>query len=179
MLCAVKKTNNNIWNTFILRKTIPFILGSFLFLALPRKDVCIRALMEWFQKKWILWNKIQPDDHTSRLLFAEDPESVAAFNLDRPLDLVRPQVSDRKRIWLMPAAMTAYFRHWVGGLSRSGLRFGKVMVYVKPIINLRITNFKVSVQGEVASPVYINSLEELHWLRHWVWLGIDTLWKKK
>lgn len=109
--------------------------------------------------------KLQPDDLLMIIVSAEDPEIAMPFNLksisvQNPgrLDAVTGQQT--MQLYLVDANGFIEFpvlgRLKVSGLSRSEvleMLQQKIRVYVKdPIINLRIMNFKVSVQGEVSAP---------------------------
>jgi polysaccharide export outer membrane protein len=109
--------------------------------------------------------RIQPDDLLSIIVSAEDPEIAFPFNLrsvsivnPRNLDAVQNQVT--MQLYLVDANGAIDFpvlgRLKVGGLSRSQVVTmfqEKIGMYIKdPIINFRIANFKVSVQGEVSNP---------------------------
>lgn len=108
---------------------------------------------------------IQPDDLLMIIVSAEDPEIAAPFNLKSisvqnagKLDLVTGQQT--QQLYLVDASGYIEFpvlgKLKVGGLSRTELLQMlqmKIGVYIKnPIVNLRIMNFKVSVQGEVNLP---------------------------
>ncbi|WP_278036329.1 polysaccharide biosynthesis/export family protein [Flavobacterium nitratireducens] len=109
--------------------------------------------------------KLQPDDVLMIIVSAEDPEIAAPFNLtsESVTTAANPLLSTGQRTlqtYLVDAYGYIQFpvlgKLKVGGLSRTEvihLLENKIGTYVKnPIINLRITNFKVSVQGEVNSP---------------------------
>ena len=108
--------------------------------------------------------KIQPDDLLMIIVSAEDPEIAAPFNLNtytsvnpNKQDLAGPQTS---QLYLVDANGFIDFpilgRLKASGMSRSQLLqlfHDKISAYIKnPIINIRIMNFKVSVQGEVTIP---------------------------
>ncbi|MBO9584145.1 MAG: polysaccharide biosynthesis/export family protein [Flavobacterium sp.] len=109
--------------------------------------------------------KIQPDDLLMIIVSAEDSEAVSPFNLktysvssNNKLDVTRSQ--ETIQTYLVDKNGDIDFpvlgKIKIGGLTRTDalqLLQTKISVYVKnPIINLRITNFKVSLQGEVNSP---------------------------
>jgi polysaccharide export outer membrane protein len=109
--------------------------------------------------------KIQPDDLLMIIVSAEDPEIAIPFNLTtvavsssgRP-DLVTGQLTTQT--YLVDKNGDIEFpvlgKLQVGGLTRTEVLQSlktKIGVYIKnPIINLRITNFKISLQGEVTLP---------------------------
>lgn len=109
--------------------------------------------------------KIQPDDLLMIIVSAEDPEIAVPFNLAtvtiaNPSKLemaggqqvIQSYLVDRNGIIDFPVLGKLQ----VGGLTRSEvlkMLKDKIGVYIKnPIINLRITNFKISLQGEVNLP---------------------------
>lgn len=109
--------------------------------------------------------KIQPDDILLIIVSAEDPEIAIPFNLTtvavsssgRP-DIATGQLTTQT--YLVDKNGSIEFpvlgKVQVGGLTRTEVLQSlkeKIGVYIKkPIINLRITNFKVSLQGEVNVP---------------------------
>ena len=109
--------------------------------------------------------KLQPDDLLSIIVSAEDPEIAAPFNLKsvtlqsaEKLDLVGGQIT--MQLYLVDSDGNIDFpvlgKLKVSGLTRTeilNLFQDRIGNYIKnPIINLRIANFKVSVQGEVKAP---------------------------
>ena len=108
--------------------------------------------------------KIQPDDLLNIIVSAENPEIAMPFNLTtaavgtsnpnmyRGQEMIQSYLVDSKGNIQFPVLGSLH----VGGLSRSellDLLQNKISAYIKqPIINIRIINFKVSVQGEVTSP---------------------------
>ncbi|WP_317173616.1 polysaccharide biosynthesis/export family protein [Flavobacterium sp. ANB] len=109
--------------------------------------------------------KIQPDDLLMIIVSAEDPEIAIPFNLST-VTIANPnklEMAGGQQIiqsYLVDQAGMINFpvlgKLQVGGLTRSEvlkLLKDKIGVYIKnPIINLRITNFKISLQGEVNLP---------------------------
>ncbi len=108
---------------------------------------------------------IQPDDLLTIIVSAENPEIAMPFNLStvavnsasnpnvyRGQETIQPYLVDAKGNIQFPVLGELH----VGGLSRTEvltLLQSKIGAYIKqPIINIRITNFKISVQGEVTSP---------------------------
>jgi polysaccharide export outer membrane protein len=109
--------------------------------------------------------KIQPDDLLMIIVSAEDPEVAKPFNLStvavgnsNRLDLAAGQQTIQS--YLVDSNGMIEFpilgKLHVGGLTRSEvlkLLQDKIGIYIKkPIINLRIMNFKISLQGEVNLP---------------------------
>ena len=109
--------------------------------------------------------KIQPDDLLMIIVSAEDPEIAMPFNLTT---VTIPNASNLQsamgqqtiQSYLVDRNGNIEFpvlgKLQVGGLTRTEVLQSlkdKIGVYIKnPIINLRIMNFKVSLQGEVNSP---------------------------
>jgi polysaccharide export outer membrane protein len=109
--------------------------------------------------------KIRPDDLLSIIVSAEDPEIAIPFNL-RTVSVATPSRQDVSRgqetmqLYLVDSNGNIEFpvlgKLNVGGLTRTEVQkrlHDKIALYIKnPIINFRIINFKVSVQGEVTLP---------------------------
>jgi polysaccharide export outer membrane protein len=109
--------------------------------------------------------KIQPDDLLMIIVSADDPESALPFNLTTvsvptPSGINNFTGQQSIQNYLVDASGVIDFpvlgKLKVGGLSRSELMQilqDKIAKYIKnPIITIRLTNFKVSVQGEVTNP---------------------------
>nr|WP_244289987.1 polysaccharide biosynthesis/export family protein [Flavobacterium resistens] len=109
--------------------------------------------------------KLQPDDLLMILVSADDPEVALPFNLktystttNNRLDIARGQ--ETVQLYLIDQSGNIEFpvigKLHVGGLTRTEvlkLLQDKISTYIKnPIINLRIMNFKISLQGEVNLP---------------------------
>lgn len=109
--------------------------------------------------------KIQPDDLLMIIVSADDPEVAIPFNLrtysvstNNRLDIAQGQQT--VQLYLVDQSGSIEFpvlgKLKLGGLTRTEalqLLQTKIGVYIKnPIVNLRITNFKVSLQGEVNLP---------------------------
>ncbi|MFB9076913.1 polysaccharide biosynthesis/export family protein [Flavobacterium procerum] len=109
--------------------------------------------------------KIQPDDLLMIIVSADDVEASFPFNLktisvasNNRLDVANSQETFQQ--YLVDHEGNIEFpvlgRLHVGGLSRTEvlqLLHTKIESYIKnPIINIRITNFKISLQGEVNLP---------------------------
>ena len=151
----------------LLKKTIPFLFVLLFFSCAPRKELVYYQNIERLPtvKSNTYEVTIQPDDLLLIIVSAEDPEIALPFNLKsvsvgtaNKQDLVRGQ--ETMQLYLVDANGTIDFpilgKMKVSGLTRSAvlqLFQEKIGAYIKnPIINLRIMNFKVSVQGEVMAP---------------------------
>jgi polysaccharide export outer membrane protein len=153
---------------FVLKKTLPFLVVLLLFSCKSREE------MVYYQNIDGLANveqsnsyeiKIQPDDLLTIIVSADDPETAIPFNLSTisvptagSVNAAQGQLAMQS--YLVDAAGTIDFpvlgKLTVGGLSRTEvmqLLESKISKYIKnPIINIRVMNFKVSVQGEVTVP---------------------------
>jgi polysaccharide export outer membrane protein len=152
----------------LLKKTTPFLIVFLLFSCASRKDVVYYQGVDGMapQEKSNSYEiKIQPDDLLMIIVSAEDPEIAMPFNLTSVSvqsagNLNSAVGQQTMQLYLVDSAGSIEFpvlgKLKVGGLSRSKVLLmlqKKIGVYIKnPIINLRIMNFKVSVQGEVNSP---------------------------
>ncbi len=109
--------------------------------------------------------KIQPDDLLMIIVSAEDPEIALPFNLSTVAtqsDSNLQSATGQRTIqsYLVDRNGNIEFpvlgKLQIGGLTRTqALQFlkDKISVYIKnPIINMRIMNFKISLQGEVNIP---------------------------
>jgi polysaccharide export outer membrane protein len=152
----------------LLQKSISFFLVLFLFSCASRKDIAYYQDIDAIAatgKSTSYEIKIQPDDLLMIIVSAEDPEIAAPFNLKSisiqspgKLDAVTGQQT--MQLYLTDANGFIEFpvlgKLKVSGMSRSEvlqMLQQKIGVYIKnPIINLRVMNFKVSVQGEVNLP---------------------------
>lgn len=152
----------------LLHKTIPLFLVLFLFSCASRKDLVYYQGIDGMappEKSASYEIKIQPDDLLMIIVSAEDPEIAMPFNL-KSVSMVNPGKQDIIRgqetmqLYLTDASGFIEFpilgKLKISGLTRSEvlqMLQQKIGVYIKnPIINLRIMNFKVSVQGEVNLP---------------------------
>lgn len=152
----------------LLRKTLPLLVVFLLFSCKPREEVVyyqnIDALAQ-VERSNSYEIKIQPDDLLMIIVSADDPETAIPFNLNTisvptagAVNAAQGQLTMQS--YLVNANGIIDFpvlgKLQVGGLSRSDvlqLLQTKISKYIKnPIINLRIMNFKISVQGEVTSP---------------------------
>ena len=152
---------------YLIKKSIPLFLVMVLFSCASRKDVVYYQNIDGLptQKSNSYEIKIQPDDLLSIIVSAEDPEIAAPFNL-KSVSVVSPNKQDIIRgqetmqLYLVDASGNIDFpvlgKLKVGGLTRSEVLTmfqDKISEYIKkPIINFRIMNFKVSIQGEVTLP---------------------------
>lgn len=151
----------------LLKKTIPFLFALLFFSCAPRKELVYYQNIDRLPAAKLNTYEvtIQPDDLLMVIVSAEDPEIAAPFNLKSvrttnpgKLDAVGGQ--ETMQLYLVDANGTIDFpvlgKLKVGGLTRSAvlqLFQEKIGTYIKnPIVNLRIMNFKVSVQGEVVAP---------------------------
>lgn len=153
---------------FLVKKTIPFLFVLLFFSCKPREAVVyyqnIDALAQAKQSN-TYEIKIQPDDLLTIIVSADDPETAIPFNLSTISvpsagNANAAQGQQTMQSYLVDAGGTIDFpvlgKLNVGGLYRTEvlqLLQTKISKYIKnPIINLRIMNFKVSVQGEVTLP---------------------------
>lgn len=146
---------------FLLKKTIPFLFLVLLFSCASKKDMIYYQDIDALgaQEKSNSYEiKIQPDDLLQISVYAEDPEIAKAFSLNVTSEMASS--GSAGSIYLVDANGYIDFptlgKIKVSGLSRTQvleLLDGKLSKYIKkPIVSLRITNFKVSVQGEVTAP---------------------------
>ena len=146
-----------------MKKIIPFLLALFLFSCASRKDVVYYQDIDSIaiQEKTNSYEiKIQADDLLKITVFSEDPEIALPFNLISPTGSDTSSGAQSPLSYLVGANGTIDFPTLgnlkVAGLTRSEMLKmlqDKIKVYIKnPIINLQITNFKFSVQGEVNAP---------------------------
>jgi polysaccharide export outer membrane protein len=153
---------------FLVKKTIPFLLVLLVFSCAPREASVYYQNIDSLaaQEKQNSYEiKIQPDDLLMIIVSADDPESALPFNLTTisvPIPGAINNFMGQQLIqnYLVDASGVIDFpvlgKLKVGGLSRSEVMQileDKIAKYIKnPIITIRLTNFKVSVQGEVTSP---------------------------
>jgi len=155
---------------FLLKKTIPFLFVLLFFSCKPRAELVYYQNIDGLggpEKANSYEIKIQPDDLLMIIVSADDAESALPFNLTTAsvptsgpggINNFVGQLAIQS--YLVDAAGTIDFptlgKLKVGGLSRSQLMQlleTKITKYIKnPIINIRLMNFKVSVQGEVTLP---------------------------
>ncbi|TRX40163.1 polysaccharide export protein [Flavobacterium restrictum] len=158
----------------ISKKNILFKIGILLFLALAffscasRKDIVYYQNIDGTASKEKTNSyevTIQPDDLLMIIVSTEDPEIAIPFNL-KTVSVVSPGKQDLVRgaesnqLYLVDSAGFIDFpvigKLKIGGMTRTEvlqMLQDRITVYIKnPVINLRIMNFKVSVQGEVVFP---------------------------
>lgn len=153
---------------YLIKKSIPFFFALVLFSCASKKDIVYYQNIDSLtaqQKSNSYEIKIQPDDLLSIIVSAEDPEIAAPFNLksvslqsSKKLDMVNGQTT--MQLYLVDANGNIDFpvlgKLKVSGLTRTevlNMFHDKIATYIKnPIINIRIANFKVSIQGEVTLP---------------------------
>ena len=154
--------------SLLIKKITPFFLTLFLFSCASRENLVYYQNIDSLSSKQNLSSfeiKIQPDDLLMIIVSAEDAETAIPFNLKtfgatniKQLDIAVGQQSIQ--LYLVDANGFIDFPV-LGKLKVSGLSKidvikmfqEKISKYIeKPIINLRITNFKISVQGEVSLP---------------------------
>ena len=160
----------------IFRKAILVFFIAFLFSCASRKDVVYYQDIDGLtaQEKTTSYEiKLQPDDLLMIIVSAEDPEIAQPFNLQsvsvqNPGNLDVTMGQQTMQLYLIDANGAIEFPV-LGTLKISGLTRSQVLqmlqqkigVYIKsPIINLRVMNFKVSVQGEVNAPGSYNVASE-------------------
>jgi polysaccharide export outer membrane protein len=154
---------------FSLLKRIVFFFLIFLFFSCASKKDLL-----YYQNIDVIANKeksnsyeikIQPDDLLTIIVSADDPETAMPFNLSvvtlpNTYNMMASSGQQTMQSYLVDVAGIIDFpilgKLKVGGLSRTEvmeLLRSKISKYIKnPIINIRIMNFKVSVQGEVVNP---------------------------
>ena len=158
---------------FLLKKTIPFLFVLLFFSCKPRAELVYYQNIDGLsgtEKVSSYEIKIQPDDLLMIIVSADDRESAGPFNLTTVSVPTSMNMSSGGMInaigqeimqsYLVDAGGIIDFptlgKLQVGGLSRSELMQlleTKITKYIKnPIINIRLMNFKVSVQGEVTLP---------------------------
>jgi polysaccharide export outer membrane protein len=147
----------------LLHKTISLFLVLFLFSCASRKDVVYYQNIDSMspaEKSASYEIRIQPDDLLSITVSAEDAEVAMPFNLGSTSGSSASSGQQAVQSYLVDSNGIIDFpilgQLKISGLTRSEvlqLLKDKIAVYVKkPIINLRVMNFKVSVQGEVNLP---------------------------
>ncbi len=152
---------------FSLQKTTPFLFILLFFSCAPREKIVYYQNIDTLPKEKTnsYEIKLQADDLLMIIVSADDPEIAVPFNL-KSVSIVSPSRQDIARgqettqLYLIDANGFIDFpilgKIKVGGLTRSEallLFQQKIGAYIKkPIINLRIMNFKVSLQGEVTFP---------------------------
>lgn len=152
-------------NFFMLKKAIYLIIALLLFSCGTKKEVVYYQNINTLENTSSISNyeiKIQPDDLLSITVAAEDAEIAAPFNLGVAATTTKASLSSTGSgsVYLVDPRGYIDFPVLgsikVAGLFRSELvelLQTKIEKYIKkPIVSLRITNFKVAVQGEVTAP---------------------------
>jgi polysaccharide export outer membrane protein len=153
---------------FLVKKTIPFLFVLLFFSCKPREEVVYYQNIDGLahaEQSNSYEIKIQPDDLLLIIVSADDPETAIPFNLSSvsvpsAYNMMATRGQETMQSYLVNANGMIDFpvlgKLNVAGLTRSEvlqLFQDKISKYIKnPIINLRIMNFKVSVQGEVTLP---------------------------
>lgn len=153
---------------FLMKKIVFLSLLFVFFSCASRKNIVYYQDIDSLSKEQNLSSyeiKIQPDDLLMILVSSDDPEAAVPFNLktysisnNNKADIARAQ--ETVQTYLVDQNGNIEFpvlgNIKIGGLTRTeALQFmqSKITKYIKnPIINLRITNFKISLQGEVNLP---------------------------
>lgn len=153
---------------FLIKKTLPILLVFLLFSCAQKKDYVYYQNIDGMansEKANSYEIKIQADDLLMIIVSADDPETALPFNLSSisvpsatNINAYRGQ--ETMQSYLVDANGMIDFpvvgKLKVGGLTKTELHQlleGKIAKYIKnPIINIRIMNFKISVQGEVTNP---------------------------
>jgi polysaccharide biosynthesis/export protein len=153
---------------FVLKKTLPLLFFFLLFSCAERKDLVYYQNIDSLaqsEKANSYEIKIQADDLLMIIVSADDPETAMPFNLSfvsvpSASNLTATRGQETIQSYLVNSNGDIDFpilgKIKVGGLTRSDVLKtlkNKLEKYIKnPIVNLRIMNFKVSVQGEVNLP---------------------------
>ena len=153
--------------SFLLKKTTPFLIALLFFSSCAsKKDIVYYQNIDSLptQGKQNSYEiKIQPDDLLMIVVSAEDSETAIPFNLSTvsiASSIGSANGQQMIQSYLVDANGTIDFpvigKIKLSGLNRSEVQQlfqDKIGKYIKnPIINLRIMNFKVSLQGEVNVP---------------------------
>ena len=146
---------------FLLKKSIPFVFVLLLVSCASKKDMIYYQDIDTLgskEKSNSYEIKIQPDDLLLISVYAEDPEIAKSFSMNATAATAAGGAEGSS--YLVDANGFINFptlgKLKVSGLSRTEvlqLLDDRISKYIKkPIISLRITNFKISVQGEVSDP---------------------------
>ncbi|WP_123921945.1 polysaccharide biosynthesis/export family protein [Flavobacterium sp. LM4] len=151
-----------------MKKTFPLFVFFLFFSCASKKDIVYYQNIDGLNRPENASSyevKIQPDDLLMIIVSAEDPEIAMPFNLASVTvsstanlmsatgqQTIQPYLVDKNGDIEFPVLGKLA----VGGLTRTEvlkLLKDKIGIYIKnSIINLRIINFKVSLQGEVNLP---------------------------
>ncbi|HEX8017324.1 MAG TPA: polysaccharide biosynthesis/export family protein [Flavobacterium sp.] len=151
-----------------MKKTLPLFVFFLFFSCASKKDIVYYQNIDGLNRPESNSSyevKIQPDDLLMIIVSAEDPEIAIPFNLTsvtlpNTTNLLATTGQQTIQSYLVDRNGNIEFpvigKIQVGGLSRTEVLQSlkeKIGVYIKnPIINLRIMNFKVSLQGEINMP---------------------------
>ncbi|WP_157505930.1 polysaccharide biosynthesis/export family protein [Flavobacterium chungangense] len=151
-----------------MKKTFPLFVFFLFFSCASKKDIVYYQNIDGLNRPENASSyevKIQPDDLLMIIVSAEDPEIAIPFNLTsvtlpNTTNLLATTGQQTIQSYLVDRNGNIEFpvigKIQVGGLSRTEVLQSlkeKIGVYIKnPIINLRIMNFKVSLQGEINMP---------------------------
>ena len=151
-----------------MKKTLPLFVFFLFFSCASKKDIVYYQNIDGLNRPENNSSyevKIQPDDLLMIIVSAEDPEIAIPFNLTsvtlpNTTNLLATTGQQTIQSYLVDRNGNIEFpvigKIQVGGLSRTEVLQSlkeKIGVYIKsPIINLRIMNFKVSLQGEINMP---------------------------
>jgi polysaccharide biosynthesis/export protein len=148
--------------------SILFVVLFLFFSCASKKDIVYYQNIEGINTSQNIASyevKIQPDDLLMIIVSAEDPEIAVPFNL---ISVAIPNAANLQaavgqqtiQSYLVDKNGSIQFpvlgKLQVGGLTRTEVLQSlkdKIGIYIKnPIINMRIMNFKISLQGEVNIP---------------------------
>jgi polysaccharide export outer membrane protein len=152
----------------LINKVLVVVLAVLFFSCASRQEVVYyqnSAELTQLETAMSYEVKIQPDDLLSIIVSAEDQEIAAPFNLKSIRMASASNVSaitgqESMQLYLVDATGAIDFpilgKLQLGGLTRTevvSMFKEKIGLYIKnPIVNFRIANFKVSLQGEVNAP---------------------------
>lgn len=165
---TTKTKSTMLTKNFLVKKSLLFFLALAFFSCAPRKDLVYYQNIDGMPSKEKTKSyevTIQPDDLLMIIVSTEDPEIAMPFNL-KTASIVLPNRQDIARgqetnqLYLVDSAGFIDFpvlgKLKIAGMNRTEvlkMLRDKITVYIKnPVINLRIMNFKISVQGEVGFP---------------------------
>ena len=157
----------NLKNSFSTKTLTLFILIFLFFSCASRKDIIYYQNIEDINGKQNTNSyevKIKADDLLMIVVSAEDPEIAIPFNLTTAAvpssNVTSVGGQQSMQTYLVDSEGMIDFpilgKLQIGGMTRTeltNLLHEKISKYIKkPIVNIRITNFKISVQGEVIAP---------------------------
>lgn len=160
--------------SFFFRPVILIFISFFVFSCASRKEVAYYQNIDQLQNlenSTSYETKLQPDDLLMIVVMAENPEVAAPFNL--PSVIMQSNVEfeaqqPRMNSYLIDSNGFIQFpvigAIKLGGMTRTeavGKMNQELSKYItKPSVNLRILNFKITVQGEVTQPGVHNIASE-------------------